>query len=327
MRWVTPLPSADGRVTVAAVITGADTERINGGNFILGPLPLLQRLMNRVGMIDSVLVVAAPNADLASVRADVTEAAGGRAVVTDPTFRSAKTGGAVSIMSTLMLSAASCSLIVAGFLIFNAMSMAISQRRPVISLLRAVGAKKWQIVRDLLAEAGLVGLVSGIVGSALGVLIGRQAIGGLPAGLLQGLETRTDYILPGYAIPVAVAACIAVSVAAAALAARQVYKVAPAEALAPVGTSAADAVPRTVRTVAGILGVLFIVAAAYVASIDLGKLSVAAIGLAVVGDIACASPSRARLFVLLRRWRGHLVRPARWRRRRSNARLVACGPP
>ena len=37
---------------------------------------------------------------------------------------------------------------------------------------------------------------------------------------------------------------------------------------------------------AGILGVCLIVAAAYVASIDLGKLSVAAIGLAAVGDIA-----------------------------------------
>ncbi|BBX03915.1 ABC transporter permease [Mycolicibacterium moriokaense] len=276
----------NGKATVAAVITGADAEKINGGNFILGPLPLLQQLTNRVGMIDSVLVIAAPNADLASVRADVTEAVGGRAVVTDPTFRSAKSSGAVSIMSTLMLSAASCSLIVAGFLIFNAMSMSISQRRPVISLLRAVGGKKWQIVRDLLAEAGLVGLVSGIAGSALGVLIGRQAIAGLPAGLLQGLETRTDYILPGYAIPVTVAACIAVSVAATALAARQVYKVTPAEALVPVGTSTADTVPPSVRAVVGILGVFFIGAAAYIASIDLGKLSVAAIGLAVVGDIA-----------------------------------------
>jgi putative ABC transport system permease protein len=276
----------NGKVTVTAVITGADAERINGGNFILGPLPLLQRLLNRVGMIDSVLVVAAPNADLASVRADITEAAGGRAVVTDPTFRSAKTGGAVSIMSTLMLSVASCSLVVAGLLIFNAMSMAITQRRPVISLLRAVGAKKWQIVRDLLAEAALVGLLGGIVGSALGVLMGRLSIGGLPSALLQGYETRTEYILPGYAIPVAVAACIAVTVAAAALAARQVYKVAPVEALAPIGTSAADAVPLAVRVVAGILGIFFIVVAAFVASSDLGKLSVAAIGLAAVGDIA-----------------------------------------
>jgi putative ABC transport system permease protein len=276
----------NGEVTVAAVIAGPEADRINGGNFILGPLPLLQDLLGRVGMIDSVLVVAAPNADLASVRADVTDVVDGRAVVTDPTFRSAKSSGAVSIMSTLMLSAASCSLIVAGFLIFNAISMAISQRRPVISLLRAVGARKWQIVRDLLAEAGLVGLVGGIVGSALGVLVGRQAIGGLPPGLLQGLETRTEYILPGYAIPVAVAASVAVSVAAAALAARQVYKVAPAEALAPVGASAADAVPRTLRAAAGIVGVFLIVAAAFVAASDLGELSVAAIGLAAVGDIA-----------------------------------------
>jgi putative ABC transport system permease protein len=276
----------NGHVRVAAVITGADAERINGGNFILGPLPLMQQLMNRVGTIDSLLVVAAPQSDLASVRADVTEAAGGQAVVTDPTFRSAKTGGAVPIMSTLMLSAASCSLVVAAFLIFNAMSMAITQRRPVISLLRAVGAKKWQIVRDLLAEAAVVGMVGGIVGSALGALIGRQAIGALPASLLQGFETRTDYILPGYAIPVAVAACIAVSVAAAALAARQVYKVAPVEALAPVGISAADAVPRSARAVAGILGIFFVVAAAFVATSDLGKLSVAAIGLAAIGNIA-----------------------------------------
>jgi putative ABC transport system permease protein len=280
------IPLGNGEVTVAAVITGADADRINGGNFIVGPLPLIQRLMDRVGMIDSVLVVTAPGADLAHVRTGVTEAVDGRAVVTDPTFRSVQSGGAVSIMSTLLLSAASCALVVAGFLIFNAMSMAITQRRPVISMLRAIGARRLQIVRDLLVEAGLVGLVGGILGSALGVLIGRQAIGALPTALLQGYETRTDYILPGYAIPVGVAACVVVSVVAAALAARQVYKVAPVEALAPVGASAADAVPRRARVAAGVVGACLIAAAAVVASKDFGNLSVAAIGLVAVGEIA-----------------------------------------
>jgi putative ABC transport system permease protein len=276
----------DGNVGIAAVITGADAERINGGNFIVGPLPLIQRLMGRPGMIDSVLVVEQPGADLVEVRAVATEAVGGRAVVTDPMFRSAQSGGAVSIMSTLLLSAASCALVVAGFLIFNAMSMAITQRRPAISLLRALGAKKRQIVRDLLAEAGLVGLLGGLLGAVLGVFIGRQSIGALPAALLQGYETRTEYILPGYAIPVAVAACAVVSVAAAMLATRQVYKVAPVEALAPVGVSVADAVPRKARVVVGVVGVGLVAAAAFVASRDLGKLSVAAIGLAGAGDIA-----------------------------------------
>lgn len=276
----------NGQATVAAVITGNDAEKINGGNLIVGPLPLMQRLTDRVGMVDSILIVTAPNADLASVRAWVTDAVGGRAVVTDPTYRSVQNGGAVSILSTLMLSAASCALVVAGFLIFNAMSMAITQRRPVISMLRAIGAKKRQIVLDLLAEAAAVGAVGGIAGSALGVLIGRAAIDALPAALLQGYETRTEYILPGYAIPVAVVACVAVSAAAAALAARQVYKVAPVEALAPVGSSAADGVPRVARVLAGVLGVVFVAAAAILASSDLGDISVAAIGLAAIGDIA-----------------------------------------
>jgi putative ABC transport system permease protein len=70
------------------------------------------------------------------------------------------------------------------------------------------------------------------------------------------------------------------------LAARQVYKVAPVEALAPVGASAADAVPRRARMAAGVVGVCLIAAAAVVASKDFGNLSVAAIGLVAVGEIA-----------------------------------------
>lgn len=280
------LTVGNGTVTVAAVITGADADRINGGNFIVGPLPLIQRLTDRPGMVDSVLVIAAPGADLAEVRTGVTDMVDGRAVVAEPAFRSAQSGGAVAIMRALMLSAASGALVVAGFLIFNAMSMAITQRRPVISMLRAIGANKRQIVRDLLVEAGLVGLAGAILGSALGVAIGRQAIGALPAALLQGYESRTEYILPDYAIPIAVAACIVVSVAAAALAARQVYKVEPVEALAPVGASAADAVALPVRVVSGVVGVGLVAAAVVVASRDLGKASVAAIGLVALGEIA-----------------------------------------
>jgi putative ABC transport system permease protein len=276
----------NGSVTVAAVISGADADRVNAGNFIVGPLPLIQRLTDRPGMIDSVLIITVPGADLGQVRKALTDVTGGRAIVAEPTFRSAQSGGAVAIMRTLMVSAASTALVVAGFLIFNAMSMAIAQRRPMISMLRAIGAKKREIVRDLLLEAGLVGLVGGVLGSALGVVIGRQAIGVLPAALLQGYESRTEYILPPYAIPIGMAACVVVSVAAAALAARQVYKVEPIEALAPVGASAVDALGLRSRVVAGVLGAGLVAAAAVVGSLDLGRVSVAAIAIVGVGEIA-----------------------------------------
>jgi len=276
----------NGKVTVAAVLTGVDADRINGGNFIVGPLPLIQRLTDRIGMIDSVLVITAPDTDLGQVRQDLADVVGGRAVVAEPAFRSAQSVGPVAIMRTLMLSAASTALVVAGFLIFNAMSMTITQRRPAISMLRAIGADKLQMVLDLLLEAGLIGLAGGILGSALGVVIGRRAIGVLPAALMQGYESRTEYILPGYAIPVGVAACIVVSVGAAALAARQVYKVEPVEALAPVGVSAADAVGLRSRLVAGVVGTGCVAAAVWVGSRDFGRVSVAAIAIVLLGEIA-----------------------------------------
>jgi putative ABC transport system permease protein len=279
-------PLGNGQVTVAAVIAGADADRVNGGNFIVGPLPLIQRLTDRVGMIDSILVITAPETDLGQVRQDLADVVGGRAVVADPTFRSAQSIGPVRIMRTLMLSTASTALVVAGFLIFNAMSMAITQRRPAISMLRAIGADKLQVVLDLLLEAGLIGLVGGMLGSALGVVIGRQAIGVLPAALLQGYESRTEYILPGYAIPVSVAACVVVSVGAAALAARQVYKVEPVEALAPVGVSAADAVGLRWRLVAGVAGAVLVAAAVLLGSRDLGRVSGAAIAIVLLAEIA-----------------------------------------
>ncbi len=276
----------NGTVTVAAVITGADADRVNGGNFIVGPLPLMQRLTGRPGMLDSILVTTAPDADLAQVRRSLTDAVGARAVVAEPTLRSAQSVGPVAIMRTLMLSAASTALVVAGFLIFNAMSMAIKQRRPAISMLRALGANQLQIVVDLLLEAALLGLVGGMVGSALGVLIGRKAINLLPTALLQGYEARIEYILPDYAIPVGLAACVVVSVTAAALAARQVYKVEPVEALAPAGVSAVDAVGPRLRLVAGVVGAALVVLAIVVGSRDLGRVSAAAVGIVAVGEVA-----------------------------------------
>jgi putative ABC transport system permease protein len=237
-------------------------------------------------MIDSVLVITAPGADQNQVRRAVSDVVGGRAVVAEPTFRSAKSAGAVVILRTLMLAAAASALVVAGFLIFNAMTMAITQRRPAISMLRAIGADRRQIVRDLLVEAALIGLVAGIAGSVLGVVVGMRAIGNLPAALLQGYEARTEYLLPGFAIPVSVAACVAVSTVAAGLAARQVYKVEPVEALAPVGVSPADGVGIRARVTAGVAGLGLIAVAVVVASRDLGRVSVLSIGLVALGEIA-----------------------------------------
>lgn len=295
-----------GSAPVAVVLDGTDAMRVNGGRFVMAPLTLLQELTGRGDRLDSVMIKVAPEADVGQVRAKVADAVDGRAIVADPSARSENASGSISILRSLTLSSASAALVVAAFLVYNVMSMAISQRRSELSMLRAIGGSRRALVGDLLASAALVGLVGGIVGSVIGIFVGRQAIGALPTAIVQSVEAQTEYMLPGYAIPVTVAACVLASVAAAAFAARQIYRVAPVEALTPVGASSAETVRLPVRVVAGSVGVGLLAAAVTVAVADVGRLSTGAIGLISAAEIALclafgtvivrASASIARVF-------------------------------
>ncbi|MFB7875523.1 FtsX-like permease family protein [Nocardia sp. NPDC056064] len=279
------IPIGWGTATVAAVLPAGTVDRLNSGHVVAAPLPLAQLLTDKVDKLDSVQIIAKPGTDIGKLRTALTEAVDGRAVVAEPSLRTAQAGGAIQIMrySTLMSSAAA--LIVSAFLIYNAMSMAVAQRRPTLSLLRAIGGKRAPMVRDLLVEAALLGLIGGIIGSAIGVFMGRFSIDRLPAAIVQSVEARTEFLVPDYAIPAAIAACVLATVAAAGIAARQVYKVAPVEALAPVeaGDSAADSrLLRWAALVGGLgLGALAIVLAA----LDLGRISLASISLSLTATV------------------------------------------
>ncbi|MGY2061161.1 ABC transporter permease, partial [Nocardia gipuzkoensis] len=113
-------------VTVAGVLDAATSKNLNQGHIVIAPLPVAQQLAGRTGQLDTVEIVPAANADVARLRSDLTAAVDGRAVVADPSLRTAQAGGAVVLVrySTIMASAAA--LIVSGFLIYNAMSMAVA---------------------------------------------------------------------------------------------------------------------------------------------------------------------------------------------------------
>ncbi len=295
-----------GSVTVAEVLEGKQLADLNGGHYVLAPLPLAQTVTGRQGQLDSILITTTPGADLNTVRDQVTAAVNGRAIVAAPSLRAARAGDGVKLMNYMALMGAAVALVVGAFLIYTTMTMAIAQRRPVISMLRAIGGRRATIVRDMLAEATILGLIGGTVGSLLGIALGRMAIGRLPPTVTQGLEARIEYWLPSYAIPVAIAATALTSVAASAMAARQVYKVSPIEALAPVGVSAADNVPRWLRVTVGIAAVAALAASILIVFYQPGSLAFVAIaalftaqialGFALAGPIVKATAAVARLF-------------------------------
>jgi putative ABC transport system permease protein len=293
-------------VTVTEVLKGKQLADLNGGHYVLAPLALAQNITGRQGQLDSILISTKPGADLAQVRTAVTAAVNGRAIVADPSMRATRAGDGVKLMNYMALMGAMVALMVGAFLIYTTMTMAITQRRPVISMLRAIGGRRATIVRDMLAEAAILGIIGGAIGSAIGILMGRIAIGRLPPAITQGLEARIEYSLPGYAIPAAVVATALTSVVASAMAARQVYKVAPIEALAPVGVSAADRVPRWLRFVSGVGAVVVFAVSIVVVVNQRGVLAFVAmsavfaaeiaLGFALTVPIVKAAAATARIF-------------------------------
>ena len=295
-----------GEVTVTDVLTEKELSDLNGGHYVLAPLTLAQNVTGRQGQLDSILITTKPGTDLAAVRASITGAVNGRAIVADPSMRAARAGDGVKMMNYMALMGAVVALIVGAFLIYTTMTMAITQRRPVISMLRAIGGRRVTIVRDMIAEAAVLGVIGGAIGSVIGIFLGRIAIGRLPPALTQGLEARVEYWLPGYTLPAALAATVLASVVAAAMAARQVYKVSPIEALAPVGVSAADFVPRWLRIACGVGAVAVFAASIVIVLGRTGTITVVAmaalfcaeiaLGFALTVPIVKATATTARLF-------------------------------
>ncbi|ORI28270.1 ABC transporter permease [Rhodococcus sp. 1168] len=292
-------------LTVAGVISGAGSQRIGGGKFVLTPLNLAQTLTDRAGKIDSIFVIDGPDQ---GVEEAVTDAVAGRVAVMDPDFRADRADAAISLTRNATLMVSLIAFVVAGFLVFNVMNMAIAKRRPTISVLRSLGGRRSTIVRDLLGEAALVGLIGGAIGTPLGIIMGRIAISSLPPFLVQEIDTRIEYVLPGYAIPVAIIACILACVGASALAAVQVYRISPIEALAVGGSETDTGRSRYVTVGAASLGVLGIVGAVVLASTVEGQLTLAAGALFLVGVVAlCISGTDLivdAVAALPRRWGG-----------------------
>ena len=68
------------------------------------------------------------------------------------------------LLNAFLVALAALSLVVAGVAIFNVMLMSTNERRGEIGVLRAVGVRKRDVLRTLVVEAVLLGVLGGVVG-------------------------------------------------------------------------------------------------------------------------------------------------------------------
>ncbi|MFJ9779054.1 ABC transporter permease [Amycolatopsis sp. NPDC101161] len=194
----------------------------------------------------AIIVDVAPGAGDATVQHEARTALGtGFTVNTkeeQAASAAAQIGSFLDVVTYALLGFAGIAVLVGIFLILNTFSMLVAQRTRELGLLRALGARRGQVLRAVLLEALLLGVVGSTVGLAAGV--------GL-AALLKSFVGRAGVDLSGTPLvisaPVPIAAYavgVLVTVLAAWLPARRGARVAPMEALREAAAPASPSLGR-----------------------------------------------------------------------------------
>ena len=92
-------------------------------------------------------------------------------VVLSPKTMGEQIDKASAMFNAVILGSAVLALIVGLFSIVNTMVMSISERTKEIGIKKAIGASGGSIMREYTIEAGIIGLVGGLIGMGLGVLM------------------------------------------------------------------------------------------------------------------------------------------------------------
>jgi putative ABC transport system permease protein len=196
-------------------------------------------------------------------------------------------GASLQFINMFLMTFALVALLVGSFVIYNTFSITVAQRTKETALLRAIGAKRKQVMRSVMLEA----FFTGVVASAIGLVAGIATAQGLRIVLsLFGMETpAAGTVVNGGTLIVALVTGIVVTLIAAYIPARKAGKVAPIEALRDVAIDHAGASKKRAvfGTITTLLGVAFIaqgLAGAGAGPVGLGALAVF-VGVAVLGPV------------------------------------------
>ncbi|MGY5124958.1 ABC transporter permease [Streptomyces nigrescens] len=253
VRFATDGPALTKKLV--GIVSTDDPQVTAGGSLTLFDTRTAQKLFRHPGQFDEIAVAAGPGADEYALTDQVqallpkegVSATSGSELAAQQSAQIAENTG---YLTKTLLVFAGIALFVGVFLIANTFTMLIAQRSREIALMRAVGASRRQVVRSVLIEAALLGLVASAGGFSLGL--------GIATGL-RPLLNMTGAALPDGSLVITPAAPLAslavgvlVTVLAAWLPSRKAAKIAPVAALSSVD----QAPPARALMLRNILGTL-----------------------------------------------------------------------
>ena len=132
--------------------------------------PLITDAVEPGELVNQVVVYPEAGADVDVVAARIQDSVANSATLTGAEFDE-QIGASTAIFNAIIIGVAIISLVVGGLSVINTMAMSVAERTREIGIRRAIGGSRGRIIRALVAEAGLIGFIGGLIGLGLGALV------------------------------------------------------------------------------------------------------------------------------------------------------------
>jgi putative ABC transport system permease protein len=224
----------DRAFTVRGIMRSGGLTSAFGGNLLVMDIYAAQQVFGRGRHFDRIDLKLNEGVPIETGRTALRNLLGVGFDVEQPSARGQQLESTLSVYAISMNISSVFALFIGMFIIYNSFSIAVTQRRSEIGILRALGAPRDQIRNLFLVESAVSGLVGSAAGLALGI-VGARAMVGTISGMLEGIygvaeraeEVSADPRLLGGAVAIGVVT----SMIAAWLPARNAARVDPVQAL------------------------------------------------------------------------------------------------
>src|SRR4051812_4845744 len=155
---------------------------IGSATFVTFTIPAAQQLLDRKGQLDAISVSAKPGVTQQQLVAEIKEVVPLNKVDVRTRAQQVKEAkksvSFTKIIKYFLLSFATIALFVGAFVIFNTLSITVSQRIREFATLRTIGASRRQILGTVTIEALVIGLLGAIIGlfAGIGLALGLNAL-------------------------------------------------------------------------------------------------------------------------------------------------------
>ena len=196
------------RYQVSGVASFGDLDSLGGATLAIWDLPTAQTLLDKEGRFDSISIAAKEGTSSEQLIRAVQPLVPASLEVKDSEAQAAadarETNVIVDAIRYFLLGFGAIALFVGAFVIFNTLSITVAQRTREFATLRTLGASRKQVMRSVVVEGLVIGLLASVIGLFAGLGLAKllTAIGGdtPDAGMVFALRTVVVSLVVGTAI-------------------------------------------------------------------------------------------------------------------------------